>query len=160
MTQGLDLLGIHINTDYTKSTISRCRCDASPQFTQAADRDTLDNALHASIILQHRINPRGEFSPKSRVSMEKFNLSLWVPFDSLNTGIALRELGSLGFNNKWKFFIRNLNLCSGQVDEEMVLVRHLVQRIEAAQMRSFVRWLSIVRIGRGELKRGKLGLRS
>ena len=92
--------------------------------------------------------------------MEKFNLSLWVPFDSLNTGIALRELGSMGFNNKWKFFIRNLNLCSGQVDEEMVLVRHLVQRIEAAQMRSFVRWLSIVRIGRGELKRGKLGLRS
>ena len=92
--------------------------------------------------------------------MEKFNLSLWVPRDLLNTGIALRELGSLGLNNNWKFFSRNLNLCSGQVDGEMVLVRHLVQRIEAAQMRSLVRWLSIVQIGRVELKLDKLELRS
>ena len=72
----------------------------------------------------------------------------------------MRELGSLGLNDNWKFFSRNLNLCSGQVDGEMVLVRHLVQRIEVAQMRSLVRWLSIVQIGRVELKRDKLELRS
>jgi hypothetical protein len=36
--------------------------------------------------------------------MENFNLSLWVPCDSLNTGIAMQELGSLGLNNNWKFF--------------------------------------------------------
>jgi hypothetical protein len=49
--------------------------------------------------------------------MEKFNLSLWVPFDSLDTGIAPRELGSLGLNNNWKFFSRNLNLCRGGLAE-------------------------------------------
>ena len=82
--------------------------------------------------------------------MEKFNLSLWVPRDLLNTGIALRELGSLGLNNNWKFFSRNLNLCSGRLDGEMVLVGGLVQKIGAVQMRPFVRWLSIARIGREE----------
>lgn len=92
--------------------------------------------------------------------MDKFNLNLRAPCGSFNTGIALRELGSLGLNNNWKFFSRNLNLCSRQVDGEMVLVRCLVQRIEAAQMRSFVRWLSSVRIGREELKRDKLELKS
>jgi len=40
--------------------------------------------------------------------MEKFNLSLWVACDSLNTGIALRELGSLGLNNNWKFLAETL----------------------------------------------------
>jgi len=53
--------------------------------------------------------------------MENFNLSLWVPCDSLNTGIALRELGSLGLNNNWKFLAETLIYIVGGVTERWFL---------------------------------------
>jgi len=92
--------------------------------------------------------------------MEKFNSSHQVTCNSLSTRDAQQELDSLGLTDNWEFFGRSLNLCSGRVREEMVRVRSLAKVIVAVQRGSFVWWLSIVRIGRGESKRGKLGLRS
>ena len=62
--------------------------------------------------------------------MEKFNSSPQATCNSLSPGIALRELGSLGLNENWKFLAETLIYVVGGLMERWFLCGAWFRRLE------------------------------